>query len=1025
MEELHKRALLHERNLLTVAHMIYEMDKTEKRTVPFVSAKQSGKKKKKKSSSADKMDDGVEGAGNDSDREESQPSSTPSNDFVHRASCGVHVTWKQTIPKIMGSSKKIFERVITQYWSIVMEMAREMIRDADLVLTLLHLLELTANELGSDRTHFVTSILYCVRRAGVAFDMVQVDVEKWQTEESMKRALQWYDVCPVDGPLDAKTLSKRRAYTIERSYIERETWRGSGRSTVESLKAFARSKGINIDTWSADEVGKSHGPGIQFRDPRRKQRSKDVGNEAASSSSSLTIHTSTTVVHVDQTAVQHQLYEVWALEPKLARYRNDYATKAEQILLHEEKTHGTKEAIVRKMLKRAYQDIWTKSNFLAEDVPEESVEPAPKKSKKSAKQSADAKLERQQQRHVDNNKKKDGNPSSKPTSSSTTKRSNSDDTTKQSTMKTTSANNKDVAKKKKASSSSVDTHNEEEEENASEEEEAQGRTKKTTATMNRKPMEDSDSSRAKKTTTTLGTKRKRQQVEEEEQAEKTSRSTSLMKKAADKNRKDQMDVEEDGMDEEDIAVPSLPPPPPSSSKKKRTSSTKMIPFDPVETLGHVSMSVATAKEWDEIRAMPLAHRPGGLTRKPVHISCTKHYTGPYSIRVAREYETVVRILYRVHVLHNVLGIVGIQVPHVLFNPDKTEVYLVQNNIAEIDARDLEGEQDRGWDESVKLQDGRTVRIINPVYLGTCEVSKLIEFRRFDRIAVSCFELLLARYWLGIGDAQLKNLIVRDEWAAAFPSRSPPSSLDDAARNNTPDREGKSFSTPPLQQQQTPADDVVYMIHLEDSREKVPEYEIQDSVEEEQDSITLLQIMFVKNPKEYKRVVQVLVQCREQLMQTVERWSKMDVDAIVAQEFANKIAYGAYLAEETVMNRLDTIRSCLNNMMRHLCKERDNLMAENRGSKTSKKSKTTTAVASARHKQGKKQREEDAIVCTHKIIVVRKKKDAVHDDEERVINDASPALLSNSRKADAATVRGGEEEQDDDFVPSEDEEDEQD
>lgn len=794
-DSLKQKALDMEKMLLLLAHMIYEMDATEDRNVPYVSDKESKQDKKS----------------------QNLASSTASNAFVHRAIVNLHESWIKIIPKISGNCKAFFQRVLVQYWSLVVETAMSIINDNSLVIVLLAIMELSANNLGKDRSQFLTSILLTVRHAGLSFQVNKINVDVIKEDDTVKRGLALYEAYPSDESLDAEKLSKRRMYTMEVKYVDRDTMRGSGRSNLELLKQYAKNKSFDLAQWGNEEIAKSHGLGWIFKDPKKKRQTP--AKQASSSQDSVSI-IGAPAVQMDCTMNEFYFDVTTVLKQDLIKYQDDYTDDAKKTLLEEEREHGSKDATLSRMSKRLYRNQWILSTVLAEPVPEESIVHTAKK-KKTSKKEAEKMLEKTQAKslmEIDS-----GKPSAK--------------------------SSKPVKKKEEQVKQPMDK-------------------------KKKKDTVKDDSPKKKKKTSS------REQVRDDDNKDENASSKKRSKKRARE--------EEDSNSDSD--VPSKKRPRTEERVKKPTTRkknvNKRIDFDVSKLLDWTV--VKSEEEWEKIGQAPVFQKPSSVSKKFLHIYKDKIYKGPYDVDMSRDYESIVRILYRTRVLQAIFKKKTdlVQEPKIVASKDKTKVYLVYEYPGRVppSSSDLKDHVEYDYIKTHK----KKIAVLDRVYSNLCDVSKWIELRRFDHLVGPSIEALLACYLLGIGDAQLKKLLTRDN-----------------SHESTEDASKKSKDEP------------IYLLELEDNRETLPVYKYEKSLEEKQNKVTILDILFTKKPKEVSRIIALLPLIQSRLEKWVQRVKELDASSLLDHDWCKQMHYDCAISAQEWKDRLQTMISCVANLSYHV------------------------------------------------------------------------------------------------------------
>jgi hypothetical protein len=211
-----------ETNLVMLCHLIYAVDSIEKRTVVNFKSR-----------------------------------------FITNALAIFGDVWKHEFTKISGKAEKIFTKPIIWCYATLLEKANQE-SNKPLMLTLLGLLEMTARDLGDVRLNFIDAVLLTVRHKMLKWKMEEVNQDTICEEPEIAQYMKLYDECaPGSNELkDPEKLSIRRKFFMKEEYLDKTTFRGKGRDTMSNFNAGVEALGVDISSWSEEEINKSHGKGV-------------------------------------------------------------------------------------------------------------------------------------------------------------------------------------------------------------------------------------------------------------------------------------------------------------------------------------------------------------------------------------------------------------------------------------------------------------------------------------------------------------------------------------------------------------------------------------------------------------------------------------------------------------------------------------------------------------------------------------------------------------------------------------------
>jgi len=179
-----------------------------------------------------------------------------------------------------------------------------------------------------------------------------------------------------------------------------------------------------------------------------------------------------------------------------------------------------------------------------------------------------------------------------------------------------------------------------------------------------------------------------------------------------------------------------------------------------------------ATEVDNIMRLQLAQLPTSASKKFVLISPQYVYKGPFAEGVVGDIKTVLRSVFRTHVMRRIWASTApatagettlpttsaslVRETTVAYDADHGAFYLRTQNIATTDPAQWTGEV-----RELKTHDQLPVTIVDREKLGVQQVVKRMDDTAVSKCTVEILKNLMQRYLLGNGDAHLGNFILND------------------------------------------------------------------------------------------------------------------------------------------------------------------------------------------------------------------------------------------------------------------------
>lgn len=661
------------------------------------------------------------------------PGKTPQ--FVFEAFERLPNTWQLQFHHIARSNQWYTRPLLWAYAPLLEKANLETNKkNPTLILSIIAYMELTARHIGDERLHFLNSILYVVRNKSLPWNMSKIEPTNIVNEKDVARLITLYDQYPPTAPRDPLRLSQRRSLTITPDYLDRNTLRSMGVNTLPFLHKYADSISLDISSWKAEELAKSHGPALLLH------AKKSIGLP---------------------TLLSHFLDEGTPFAAELDKLEDPYRKSAKEILLSEEEKHGAEKTTPLSIQLREYArwlsaygtSIPAKLDSPAappSPAPQPAKKKAPAKKKPSSTEGAPSKKKKKPPPPVE--EEEESAEEEEPVKKPATKASKSK-------KRPPPPEKKEVATKKKEGSSKSVGLDEEFvihhklgdkirvgkivfspfAENIDEEEHAR-KVKKLKAAKISPPAEEDDAEDG-------------DSAEEKPAVSKKKKKPSASKEVPPSPSKKRKKVEAESSEEEEKADVAEEAPAvaakPSKPKKKKPPS--LSNFDLVEA---VHPRPITDAERKAIMDAPLAQLPTGNSKKWVRVTPRKVYKGPYSVVLEKDVSTLQRVLYRSWRMKKQWKDAILLDQELVYDTEGQLLYLCSNNLGETDSTQWKTE-----DKEIKTHGGGEVTILTRESSRVLQLSKAIQSPAFASMLAPSLVDLACRYLVGSGDAHYGNQLI--------------------------------------------------------------------------------------------------------------------------------------------------------------------------------------------------------------------------------------------------------------------------